>query len=456
MHATLPLIQEQGLTREVATLYDVMCSTYSHLQEGEEAIRYGKLALEISEGFQPKGAIASSLISLGVAYQTAGDQATALEQFERALLLCRDLKVQNAVVMALCNVLECASALGRFERAEEAIAELDTMEIVLDDIAIYVEVGRSRIQQSHDDAEQALASLLRALDVAEQGNHQFYAAEVHRYIKDLARASGDFELYLAHQDKEAAIREEISGAETRKRLALQDKQRELEAERRAHQAERERERAVLYSTLPQHVADRVVAGEQVTDHFDNASVLFLDIAGFTSISDRIPAGHVVHLLKAIFKVCDDVCKRHGVTRIKTIGDSYMAVAGVPEPLDDHASRAAQAALAMITELNDLELSMDPSLGDTSWTQEVGELNVRIGLHCGPVVAGIVGDEQLQYDVWGDTVNTASRMESTGEPGRVQVSEAFAQLVANRYTLDARGEVDIKGKGSMTTFWLEGA
>jgi class 3 adenylate cyclase len=234
----------------------------------------------------------------------------------------------------------------------------------------------------------------------------------------------------------------------------------------------------------------MLRGEDVSgDHFENASVLFLDIVGFTTISDRIPPGHVVHLLKAIFRVCDDVCKTHGLTKIKTIGDSYLAVAGVPEQLDDHALRAARAAVDMLERLGSLELTMDPKLGDTSWTTEIGEINVRIGLHCGPLVAGIVGEERLQYDVWGDTVNVASRMESHGEPGSIHVSEAFAlaldprlrgddeeegrgddmsrtahrppltdndSLTPDSLTLFKRGLTDVKGKGPMTTYWLEGA
>ena len=163
-------------------------------------------------------------------------------------------------------------------------------------------------------------------------------------------------------------------------------------------------------------------------------------------------------------------RRHGLTKIKTIGDSYMAVAGAPEPLEDHCPRAAEAALEMLSKLADHDLKSDPVLGNEEWIDEVGTIQVRIGLHAGPVVAGIVGDQRLQYDVWGDTVNVASRMESTGESGRVQVSEAFAEAMKQTHptplsegegqgesslTLIERGEIEVKGKGSMKTYWLEG-
>jgi class 3 adenylate cyclase len=204
-------------------------------------------------------------------------------------------------------------------------------------------------------------------------------------------------------------------------------------------------------------------------------VLFLDIVGFTRISDRIPPGHVVHLLEQIFTTLDAVCERHGVMKIKTIGDSYMAVAFSntedQTPKNGHVVSAAQCAVEMLAALNTLEVTMPPDLGDTSWTNTIDDINVRIGLHCGPVTAGVIGTQRLQYDVWGDTVNVASRMESHGEPGRIHVSEAFASallsegggqraegkrngsVTSESLTIFNRGQISIKGKGEMTTYWL---
>jgi len=185
-------------------------------------------------------------------------------------------------------------------------------------------------------------------------------------------------------------------------------------------------------------------------------VIFLDIVGFTTISDRIPSGHVVHLLEQIFTTLDAVCGKHNVVKIKTIGDSYMAVSF------ENVVNAASCALDMISSLDALEITMPPALGDTSWTKDVGDIKVRIGIHCGPVTAGVIGTQRMQYDVWGDTVNVASRMESTSEPGKIHISEAFATLLPATSSGDSaerpfqvmeRGTMEIKGKGMMKTYWL---
>ena len=276
-------------------------------------------------------------------------------------------------------------------------------------------------------------------------------SEAHMKLRDLARLRGDLDAYVEHNDAYLALKERLAGADTQRQVALQTKERELAVERQ----KREQERAILYSTLPRHVADRVLRGETVSgDHYDEATVLFLDVVGFTEMSSNIPPGHVVRFLDAIFGRCDVVCNRYGLTKIKTIGDSYMAVAGVPEPLTDHANDAASAAVELMRELNTLEITMPEDLGDTSWVNDIERIDVRIGLHCGQVVAGIIGSDRLQYDVWGDTVNVASRMEGNGLPGRIHISADLADLLdRSLWHLEARDPIQIKGKGLMQTFWL---
>ncbi len=136
---------------------------------------------------------------------------------------------------------------------------------------------------------------------------------------------------------------------------------------------------MLYGTLPESIVNRTLKGEDVSgDEHAQVTVLFMDIVGFTSLCSKIPPAHVVHLLKTIFAVCDKVSAEHGLTKIKTIGDSYMAASGVPEYQADHAVRAARAGLTMQEQLQALQLTMDQKLGDTTWTKDVGEIRVRIG------------------------------------------------------------------------------
>jgi len=442
-------------------------NVYSATGDGNEARTYLERALEIFEGADNKYRMAIAYGCLGSSYAREGNTERFFEYTQRAADLHKEIGNRRGAALWIGNLL---SKLLEQERYDEIPALLDEQEeLGLDDARIHsLHLGfRSNMLQIAGDDEGARRLLHQAVEIASTAGLTLREAEFHQALRDIAQKMNDFEGYVKHNNEYLRLKSEVETRDAVERLSMMKAERKIAGELR----ERDKERALLYGALPESVANRMLRGEDVSgDHFANASVLFLDIVGFTKISDRIPPGHVVHLLKAIFKICDDVCQKHGLTKIKTIGDSYMAVAGVPEPLDDHAQRAAQTALEMLKGLNQLELTMDPSLGDTSWTKDIGDIKIRIGLHCGPLVAGIVGDQRLQYDVWGDTVNVASRMESSSEPGRIQVSQAFADaLHAHEESDDSRGELDhgslrsalryrgeteIKGKGAMKTYWLD--
>lgn len=208
--------------------------------------------------------------------------------------------------------------------------------------------------------------------------------------------------------------------------------------------ERERSERLLLNILPAPIAERLKAGEQrIADGVDEATVLFCDLAGFTDHASGVSAPRVVEMLNEIFTAFDDLADRHGVHKVKTIGDAYMAVAGLPEPHPDALGAAARLALGM----HDAIAARRRADGST--------LDVRIGLHTGPVVAGVIGKQRFAYDLWGDTVNTASRMESHGGPGRIQVSAFAAERLRDRFQLERRGVIPVKGKGRMETWWLVG-
>jgi adenylate cyclase len=208
----------------------------------------------------------------------------------------------------------------------------------------------------------------------------------------------------------------------------------------AHQRSEE----LLLNILPPSIARRLkLGGETIADGFAGVTVLFADIVGFTRMSARLPPERIVHLLNDLFCRFDDLAGRLGLEKIKTIGDCYMVAGGLPEPRPDHAEAVAEMALAMLEIVTEL-------------AARTGEpLTVRIGIHSGPVVAGVIGKRKFIYDLWGDTVNLASRMESHGLPGAIQLSEASQALLAGKYALRARGLVEIKGKGELPTWLLEG-
>lgn len=208
-------------------------------------------------------------------------------------------------------------------------------------------------------------------------------------------------------------------------------------------AEKERSDALLLNILPRPIVDRMQAGETtIADRFQDVTVLFADIVNFTPRSARMASTELVEMLNDIFSQFDRLSLALGVEKVKTIGDAYMAVAGLPEPRSDHAPVMARMALRM------RELTQEHR-------KRYGELELRLGLHSGSVVAGIIGTHKFSYDIWGDTVNTASRMESQGVAGQIQVSPETRLLLGEEFELERRGEIEIKGKGLMTTYFLRG-
>lgn len=209
-------------------------------------------------------------------------------------------------------------------------------------------------------------------------------------------------------------------------------------------AEQEKSERLLLNILPSAISDRLKQEPAaIADGFAEATVLFADIVGFTELSSRLSPRELVSRLNDIFSRFDALVERHDLEKIKTIGDAYMVVGGLPEPRADHAEAIASLALDIQQEIRTI-------------SQELGEpFTMRMGLNSGPVIAGVIGTKKFIYDLWGDTVNIASRMESHGLPGCIQVTEATYQRLQHRYQFQERGLVTIKGKGDMRTYWLLG-
>jgi adenylate cyclase len=218
---------------------------------------------------------------------------------------------------------------------------------------------------------------------------------------------------------------------------------EREQMKAALDAEHVRSENLLLNLLPAPVAERLKRSTGViADGFEGVTVLFADIVGFTPMSAALSPSEVVTLLNRVFTAFDQLVDTYGLEKIKTIGDAYMVAAGVPVPLDDHAAAIADLALEMRTELAKVRQAID------------APLDIRIGIDSGPVVAGVIGKRKFIYDLWGDTVNTASRMESHGLAGEIQVTERTCSLLRQSHQLRDRGVIEVKGKGPMRTFFLE--
>ncbi len=215
--------------------------------------------------------------------------------------------------------------------------------------------------------------------------------------------------------------------------------------------EQARSEKLLLNILPGPIADRLKAhgtgdrsmSDAIAENFDEVSILFADIVGFTPLSEKLEPIEIVNLLNKVFSSFDQMVDQLGLEKIKTIGDAYMVAAGLPDPRSDHAEAIADMALEMQSAMS-------------HFSEELGQpLQLRIGINSGIVVAGVIGQKKFIYDLWGDAVNIASRMESSAEPGGIQVTETTYHLLKDRYKLEERGRIPVKGKGQMTTFWLLG-
>ncbi|MGD1852217.1 MAG: adenylate/guanylate cyclase domain-containing protein [Cyanophyceae cyanobacterium] len=313
------------------------------------------------------------------------------------------------------SVNPALAQLYGYASPEEMIGEIDHI-----DSQIYVQSKRRQEILAYLDQFSELTDFESL--VQQKDGQRIWVSESIRQVTD---DSGDI-LYLEGSVKDV----------TEKRQA------EMNLRKQRQQSER-----LLLNILPQMIAQRLKKSPGlVADDFSESTVLFADIVGFTEWASQIQVSELVTVLNKIFSEFDLLAEKIQIEKIKTIGDAYMAVSGVPIPVADHAERMAEMALEMQVAIK--QFSRRSPAGDEPF-------RLRIGIHSGPVSAGVVGLHKFFYDLWGDTVNVASRMESQGTPGRIQVTHETYLLLRDRFELEFRGEFQIKGKGTMRTYWLLG-
>ena len=252
--------------------------------------------------------------------------------------------------------------------------------------------------------------------------------------------------YLPKPFSQVLLRARLTSSLEKKKLRdleiIQRKQ--LESQHLRLIQEQEKSELLLLNILPVSISERLKGGEQrCADSHANVSVLFADLVGFTRMSQGMTASQLVEVLHALFSEFDQLVEQAELEKIKTIGDCYMLVGGLPEARDDHAKAVVSTALLMLEAMDRFNEANNT------------ELMMRIGIHSGPVVAGVIGKHKFTYDLWGNTVNVSSRMESSGTPGRVHISAQTAELLGDDFALESRGLVQAKGLGEVATFYVNG-
>ncbi|XP_033123937.1 soluble guanylate cyclase 88E-like isoform X2 [Anneissia japonica] len=260
------------------------------------------------------------------------------------------------------------------------------------------------------------------------------------YVNDFSMHDSSRDLILAGTQQSTELKMALD-QEQRKSAQLEESMRKLDVEVKKTDS-------LLYQMIPKPVAEKLRKGDSATstcEVFQCVTILFSDVVGFTTICSRITPMAVVAMLNSMYTKFDNLCETYDVYKVETIGDAYMIVSGAPTPTDDHALRVSEMALSMIEAMHDLK---EPDTGE--------HMKIRAGVHSGVVVAGVVGLKMPRYCLFGDTVNTASRMESTSEGQRIHISQVTKDVLGNcPYVIEERGSIEVKGKGSMKTYWLKG-
>lgn len=462
------IIEEIGERTGLARVLMNMAGIYGDMKDYERELAATQRALAINEQTNDVATHPRLVGNIASVYMCLQQFGVALKQVDKAIEESASLGLASLEYSQRVVRSSILFRLGRIDEAEEeatccynkalhhhALPEVTQALVTLGDVWRF----RGDPQQSAHFYEQALS------DAVTSGQRSL-ATTILSTLAELMEES-DPRAALDYYRRSVDIERSILGEHQKHRIAVLDMEQRLSEEHKLH----EQHRGLLLDIMPAAAVRRILDGEKlIADTYDDASVMFLDIVGFTGLASLAPAHHLVHLLNAVFEQCDAIGDMFGLSKIKTIGDAYLAIAGMPEPQPDHAERIAKAALRLQDHLRSLRVTIPSSLGSSTWIQNVGDIEVRIGLHCGPLVAGVIGKKRAQFDVWGDTVNVASRMESTSHPGRIQVSDAFAATLGHgiQPTLDGadvvirkapfvmrlRGSIEIKGKGEMKTWWLE--
>lgn len=313
-----------------------------------------------------------------------------------------------------------ASAADAFARLDERSFDLILLDVLMPDVSGYEALLRLKSDARTGEIPVIMISALDELD---------------SIVRCIEAGAVD---YLPKPFAPPLLRARIRASLENK--FLHDREREM---MREISDAKERNEALLLSILPKPVVDRINDGaSMVADHISEATILFADLVDFTPFSAGMPPEDVVGFLNLIFSEFDRLADRFGAEKIKTIGDAYMVAVGIPEPRDDHAEACARLALAMQESLETIKV------------QTGAPVRLRIGLHSGPAIAGVIGERKFAYDVWGSTVNIASRMESHGLPDRIHVSRTVARRLDGKFMLSPRGPVEIKGAGLMETYFLD--
>lgn len=420
-----------------------LCGLHADLGEHETALTYASRAWELDSGSPDSQVRMHALNGLGCILAAMGRHEEGVAKIEEAMALAEDVPGARRQHNVSQSRADLADAFLRWNRPTEALRHAEA------GARIAREIGHAPLVMLNTLYAGRAASALNEWPLAEQ-RLDFAAALAQQMAQKSHECQARLELAAAlaamgrHEEALDSYRQghrverEIRKDEAARRLEFRRAKGEIDRARR----DKESAERVLFAVLPQAIAQRIKAGEaRIAEDVADVSVLFADLVGFTAMSTRAPPRELLALLERVFCEFDQLVAAFQLEKIKTIGDAYMAVGGALAPSPDHLERSAHLAIEMLGAVRRMGAGMQPQLA------------IRIGLHAGPAIAGVIGAQRLSYDLWGETVNLASRLESSGVPGRIHVSASAAERLRGAFALEPRGLIELKGFGRIPTFFL---
>ena len=479
-------IEGEGLT------YTAIADIYSEMGNTVNASNYYSKSIEILRKTDDFQALATALLNAGDEAFNTENYELALEYFEESAILFKNINYLIGTAYNKGNVGMVYAEQGKNVLAEaninEAIAILEELEDYspITEYLIYM----SDIYLKKKDWSSALTYAQRSLDLSKKyglkkqiGDSNLKLSELYELKGDLPSSYMHYKDHIAYRDSVINVKNIQEAANTRTNFEVSQKQVEVDLleERRKNQRivviataialflivllavllyrrnkfihktkeiiekERDRSDSLLLNILPEETANELKeTGAVKAKKYESATVLFTDFKGFTSFSEKLSPEALVETVSFYFSKFDAIIEKHGLEKIKTIGDAYMCAGGLHDNTKDHAERMVKAAFEIANFVE--ETKKDDTATEMTF-------DVRIGINTGPVVAGVVGTKKFAYDIWGDTVNVASRMESMSEPGKINISENTYAYVKDKFTCEYRGEIDVKNRGKMKMYFV---
>lgn len=495
---SLSLMEETGNLKGIANCLNSIGMIYDDQGDYLRALEYYEKSLSTGEEIGDINTIANSLNNIGIVYQSLNNYPRALEYLSKAREVNEELGNKKLLANNLNNIGLIYIDQGNYPLAleysemalalREEIQDKNGISACLNNIGI--------IYQKQDKSKLALDYCEKGLELAKEIGALDWQKNASQCLYDTYKAMGNNSKALEYYEKMIVLRDSIYNEENTRKLTRIEMQYEFNQKEAAAQAEQEKKDAIatqelerqkmtrngfiagftvmllfagvflgqrnkigkekkrseelLLNILPAEVAEELKAkGEAEAKLIDDATVLFTDFKGFTGMSETMTPKELVADLNHCFSAFDRIMQKYGIEKIKTIGDAYMAAGGLPTPNATHAKDVVMAALEIRDFIENGKVE--------KIAQNLPYFEIRIGVHTGPVVAGIVGVKKFQYDIWGDTVNTASRMESNGEVGKVNISQATFELLKDDpdFAFESRGKIEAKGKGEMEMYFVSG-